>query len=219
MSDSQIEGWDDYKPYRVLVTHSAMRPPRFRRMDFVYATRTIQGKRRRGAAEFSVGEVRGISKRHVAIYFIGVNRVVRTYPRNIKRLYLASVGDSKRRKICNRCHLLKPVDEFQFNQAKVHCRRVRRPSCNSCRAKINGVPFDATSRSRLLQRRPAGVYKCPVCRKSAIAGYTAQFRMDHSHQTGKARKWICDSCNTGLGRFDDSQRKLSWALSYLRSNP
>lgn len=196
-----------------------MRLPRFKRKDFVYAIRTIQGKRRRRVVEFSVGEVRAISKRNVSVYFIGVNRVVRTDRQSVKRLYLASVGDSKRRKICNRCHILKTVCEFEFNQGKVRGRRVRRPSCNSCREKIDGVPFEARSRARLLRRKPNGVYRCPVCRKSAIAGYTARFRMDHSHQTGKARKWICDSCNTGLGRFDDSQRKLGWAISYLRRYP
>jgi uncharacterized protein YlaI len=193
--------------------------PRLKRKDFVYAICTIQGKRRRRVVPFSVGEVRGISKRHVAVFFIGVNRVVRTYRKNVKRLYLASVGDSKRRKICNRCHVLKPIDEFEFNQGKVRGRRVRRPSCAPCREKIDGVPIDSKSQARLLRREPTGVYKCPVCRKAAIAGYTAKFRMDHNHRTGKGRMWICDSCNTGLGRFDDSQRKLNWAIAYLKRYP
>lgn len=196
-----------------------MRQPRLKRKDFVYATCMIQGKRRRRVVPCSVGEVRGVSRHHVAIYFIGVNRVVRTYRRNVKRLYLASVGDGKRRKICNRCHVLKPVDEFEYNQGKVKGRRVRRPSCDECRKKINGVPIDARSEARLLRREPIGVYTCPVCRKSAIAGYTAKFRMDHNHKTGTGRRWICDSCNTGLGRFDDSVRKLRWAISYLGKYP
>ena len=39
---------------------------------------------------------------------------------------------------------------------------------------------------------------------------------DHDHLTGKAREWICDSCNTGLGRFKDDITILQRAIDYLK---
>ncbi len=27
--------------------------------------------------------------------------------------------------------------------------------------------------------------------------------LEHNHKTGEPRGYVCDSCNTGMGRFDD----------------
>ena len=35
-------------------------------------------------------------------------------------------------------------------------------------------------------------------------------------QQGEARAWICDSCNTGLGRFKDDILMLEKAIAYLK---
>ena len=39
--------------------------------------------------------------------------------------------------------------------------------------------------------------------------------VDHNHQTGKIRGLICNSCNTGLGRFKDNIDLLREAIKYL----
>jgi RNase P subunit RPR2 len=48
---------------------------------------------------------------------------------------------------------------------------------------------------------PKKFFICPICKKSSIPYVTAKLVIDHNHNTGNAREWICDSCNTGLGRF------------------
>jgi hypothetical protein len=47
-------------------------------------------------------------------------------------------------------------------------------------------------------------------------GITGNLVKDHDHKTGKAREWICDSCNTGLGRFKDDVKLMQIAIDYLK---
>ena len=41
------------------------------------------------------------------------------------------------------------------------------------------------------------------------------FRLDHNHGTGEFRGFLCDSCNTGLGKFRDDPDLLARAIDYL----
>ncbi|MDE0324591.1 MAG: endonuclease VII domain-containing protein [Candidatus Poribacteria bacterium] len=67
-------------------------------------------------------------------------------------------------------------------------------------------------------RRPSDqtVFICPICEKRTIVDVTAKIVADHDHDTGEGREWICDSCNTGLGRFKDNIAILETAIEYLR---
>ena len=68
------------------------------------------------------------------------------------------------------------------------------------------------------EKRPPNktVFVCPVCEKRTIVGITANIVADHDHETGKGREWICDSCNTGLGRFKDDIVILERVIDYLK---
>ena len=59
-------------------------------------------------------------------------------------------------------------------------------------------------------------FKCPICTKRSIVGITAKVVADHDHHTGNIRDFICDSCNTGLGRFKNGENYLYNAISYLK---
>lgn len=63
---------------------------------------------------------------------------------------------------------------------------------------------------------PKGIFTCPICQKTTIVEVTANLVKDHDHHTGKGREWICDSCNTGLGRFKDDINLLKRAINYLK---
>lgn len=43
-----------------------------------------------------------------------------------------------------------------------------------------------------------------------------QLNLDHDHNTGAFRGWLCTKCNTGLGKIGDSPDELLRAVAYLR---
>ena len=55
----------------------------------------------------------------------------------------------------------------------------------------------------------------PVCKKYSIAGVNVRITVDHNQETGEPRGLVCDSCNTGLGRFKNGEDHLTSAIEYL----
>jgi hypothetical protein len=59
---------------------------------------------------------------------------------------------------------------------------------------------------------------CAICGKR-LGRYTSknpQCRIDHDHKTAAVRGLLCRSCNTAIGIFSDSIRKLRSAILYLQ---
>ena len=54
-----------------------------------------------------------------------------------------------------------------------------------------------------------------VCKKYSIAGVNVREAVGHDQETGTPRGLICDSCNTGLGRFKNGEDHLASAIEYL----
>lgn len=40
--------------------------------------------------------------------------------------------------------------------------------------------------------------------------------LDHCHETGQFRGWLCSNCNLGIGKIGDSIEALERALAYLK---
>lgn len=181
--------------------------------DFVIATQTVNG-----IEVNSVGIINSIDEGKAQVYFIGKNEVVIAPFDSILVVDVDNTGDQYPVKICNICHLLKPVEAFPRNQNQAGGRIIRRPSCQECRKVIDGKKLIASERRRMNDKRPPNktVFVCPVCDKRTIVGITANIVADHDHDTGKGRDWICDSCNTGIGRFKDNIKILERVIEYLK---
>lgn len=180
--------------------------------DYVIAANDIGEVKSR-----SIGLVKSVSKDKITVLFIGKSLTIETDEKNLFFLNIAKTGKPHKQKICNICHLLKEdKKEFDINQTDAKGRKTTRPSCQECRVAIDGVPLKASEKKRLMAIAPKDIFTCPICGKTSIAGVTANLVIDHDHDTGNAREWICDSCNTGLGRFKDDIKLLQKAIDYLK---
>ena len=168
-------------------------------------------------SENSVGLLKEESDGNAVVWLIGSDQVWTIPCGDIRPLDVIKTGDRHKEKICNVCHCLKPVSEFKPNQNNKH-GVVRRPSCIRCRTDIDKRAPKSSQAKRLEKKRPkdGDSFKCPICQKRSIAGITAKVVADHDHHTGNIRDFICDSCNTGLGRFKNGQNLLKNAMSYLK---
>lgn len=180
--------------------------------DYVVATQDIGNIIKR-----SVGLVKSISGEEITVFFIGKKITVKTDVKHVSYLDIKKTGKPFPKKICNICHLLKDdIKEFDINQTDAKGRKTTRPSCQECRIAIDGKPMMSEENRRLDNVAPKDIFICPICNKTTIVGVTANLVKDHDHITGKGREWICDSCNTGLGRFKDDIKLLQEAINYLK---
>ncbi len=166
-----------------------------------------------------VGVIKSETKNHASIFFIRIWKQVDLDKKDFEIINVKKTGDGFLKKICNVCHKLKRTTEFAKNQNAKNNRSVRRPSCRSCRVKMEGVAVSRTDRIEWLKKKPNNEpFECPVCKKRTIAGITSKVVLEHDHHTGKPGGWICDSCNTGLGRFKDDIKLLESAIEFLKKN-
>ena len=186
--------------------------------DFVVAVQAFGG-----IAARSVGQVKHANG-DVDVWFIGAKRRVIMPERCVQKLDVTKTGKPKTgplypHKICNICFMLKDHErEFERNQNDGKGRPTYRPSCRECRIDITGktITVRETRRMERFKPPPHSVYTCPICEKVMIVGITAKVVAEHNNSTGKGRGWICDSCNTGLGRFKDDPEFLRKAIAYFK---
>jgi len=180
--------------------------------DFV-----VLSKNTSGIEINSVGFVVDIKVKRAKIFFIGKLKEVVVDVSLIKYIDVTKTGKPHKYKICNVCHILKDYyKDFDINQTDALGRKTTRPTCIECRKKIDGVALKTSEKKRMLAEKPDIFFVCPICKKASIPGVTANLVIDHNHETGNARTWICDSCNTGLGRFKDDLGLLREAIDYLK---
>lgn len=151
------------------------------------------------------------------VWLIGSDSTWFIAKKDIEEFDVTKTGDKYSHKICNVCHCLKPVEQFDKNQNNLH-GVVRRPSCRKCRTSIDKRAPKTKQAKEMEKKKPnkGDPFTCPICRKRSIAGITAKIVADHDHHTGNIRDFICDSCNTGLGRFKNGENYLMNAVNYIK---
>ena len=167
----------------------------------------------------SVAQVRDIDGGVVHVYVIGTNAEFVVSSNDLVHLDPLKTGKGFVKKICNICHVLKKHSEFDPNQTDAKGRQTSRPSCKICRRDIDKKPMGGAAKKKAEKERPkkGTLWRCPICRKQSIVGVTAKIVLDHRHADGARRTFICDSCNTGLGRFKNGENYLQNALTYIKT--
>ncbi len=152
-----------------------------------------------------------------SIMFVRIQISIDLPRRDFRVFDPALTGDMFPKKVCNVCHRLCSTTEFPKNQNGKNNRIIRRPTCNHCREPMDGMRLSLTEKRFWEKSKPyLERFECPICLKVTIPGLTSKVVLDHNHANGKARGWICDSCNTGVGRFKDDINLLKTAIKYLQ---
>ena len=108
-------------------------------------------------------------------------------------------------KQCSRCLITKPLIEFAIcntTPKKIHRKRF----CKICYGEMG------RERQKIKKLAPQQSLTCDLCKKEC------KTVMDHDHKTLTFRGWLCNDCNTGLGKFKDNPILLSKAVDYLKSD-
>lgn len=107
-------------------------------------------------------------------------------------------------KICKTCGLEKSDEDFIKADGQHRSTRNRCKDCHKIQADV---------RKQLKLDNPLPEYgNCPICNK-----YTEDWVLDHCHDDGKFRGYICRHCNSGIGLLGDNINGLVNALNYLLS--
>jgi hypothetical protein len=156
----------------------------------------------------------------VKILLLRINMEMLIDKNHIQLFDISLCGDMYTHKICDRCFkYLNTKANFENNRIKKDNIITKRPSCRTCRKQKNGIPISAKDKRSWEETKPQSyeLFTCPICQKRTIAG-VSKIVLDHNHTTGQVRGWLCESCNTGIGRFDDHEELVSNALNWLRSS-
>lgn len=119
---------------------------------------------------------------------------------------------------CNRCKEHKHESEYNDSSVKAlkgiagYSARGTATCCRSCRKEYTKQKNAAESKAT----RPSAPYPCDCC-GTILHGHN-KIMIDHCHDTGNFRGWVCRKCNTGIGNLGDTIEGLQRAIKYLESS-
>lgn len=125
-----------------------------------------------------------------------------------KPIISIEVGDLK---YCTKCKETKNIELFGFQYKK---RNKRKSYCKKCESFLLK---EKTYNINLEEYKNALIKLdncCEICKKPNENG--RDLYIDHCHKTNKIRGFLCNNCNTGLGKFKDSIELLNLAIDYLK---
>lgn len=130
-------------------------------------------------------------------------------------------GGHKRRSRCKKCEAKETRERIASLPAEERRKRRKRYHQNETAAQRK--KWAIWKYARLLGLDQQAVYErylrtkgyCDICGVHESTQHT-KLHLDHCHETGVFRGFICSNCNGGLGFFRDSPKALRRAANYLR---
>ena len=115
---------------------------------------------------------------------------------------------------CSVCYIEQPNSEFLFYKTRFTQDGYRlraNTNCNNCRKRLSKELREL--RKKLVKSHPQPEFgePCDLCGKPVHRNW----QLDHCHETGQFRGWLCKGCNTGLCGIGDSFDSTLNALIYL----
>ena len=119
-------------------------------------------------------------------------------------------------KRCSRCKTIKPIEAFHLNRSRSMGRACTCKECHNYHLAI--------IRRLHSEHQVSDGHLCPICWRSADQVTTPSsrtktpWRLDHDNESELFGGFLCDGCNTGLGKFGESPERLMNAMVYLLDN-
>ena len=127
------------------------------------------------------------------------------------------MANEQLKKVCKICKVEKSIEDFAPNQFGKNNRVLRRPVCRECYSKK--VKINKAQKKQYEKEHPrpeiGESFKCPLCQKKFTREFSNDVVLDHSHKTGEVRGWVCSSCNTSIGKFNDDPEILKRAIKWI----
>jgi hypothetical protein len=128
-------------------------------------------------------------------------------------------GEVVQTKVCIKCNEEKPLSSFGTRSRDKNGHPTEyRNDCLDCR-KEKSKELKELKKSYPTPNIDEHI--CPLClRGKSDLSYTAwknPFVLDHDHITGEARGWICQDCNTALGRIRDDVEIAKRMVEYIEA--
>jgi len=138
----------------------------------------------------------------------------RLLPMDAFRLRKRSEGTAKWRSRCKECEAIDSRLRAKNAHRDRSKERLSTPYLGLRRyAKELGIPW-----AEVVERYPAD-NRCEVCGRTPEeanpGGRFVRLSLDHCHETGALRGFLCGPCNTGLGQLGDTAERVRLALAYL----
>ena len=130
---------------------------------------------------------------------------------------------------CMKCLETKTLTEFEIRSYGANGHLEYRNDCRLCRKKEHKQRTQLEKIYGHLRPIDGDSYRCPICDRNVneitMNGirYTqtrkiknhSVWTLDHKHDTGEFRGFICNDCNVGLGRFFGDPIALRNAANYI----
>ena len=123
--------------------------------------------------------------------------------------------------VCIKCNTEQPIEQFRQmkydNKNNKNKNTEIKRTCRTCMRNQSSL----VAQLRRENPHPNEHYKCPICDRDIeeIGKYNQprlqNWVLDHCHETGTFRGWLCHHCNVGLGGFKDSLTRLKKAVEYM----
>ena len=109
-------------------------------------------------------------------------------------------------KTCVKCKEAKNISFFRTCRLykNSQCGQYIRSECRAC---------EKVASKQLIHARKNAPPKPKYC--ECCLQETDHFVLDHDHQTGQFRGWLCRNCNQGIGKLGDTLEGIQNAIRYL----
>tara|TARA_R110001583_G_scaffold28879_7_gene101792 strand:+ start:10495 stop:10965 length:471 start_codon:yes stop_codon:yes gene_type:complete len=141
-------------------------------------------------------------------------------------LDIKSIDKSSGVKNCLRCGEEKPLSSYGITHHRADGTSKERNICKEC----NKSQGDIVKKLRETIPPPGENHQCPICLRNkqdlesdystenAYQNVATAWVLDHDHDSGEFRGWLCNPCNSALGWFQDNINKVRRAVKYLENN-